>query len=822
MLRIIVDKDWCYPGRSDIRVGDSQSYVESRLLLDELKAGYRQELILLISPVYSIYYEDLQNIPGWSHWIDYTLKELLAECGIALSPDDEAFLFNLELEKQEIAQFILQYNINNDLKENLLSFLFWQGHNISTFPDKREAIIWLEQCIENNQVNWVETGKRKLLIDSLPVVARSSLLVYLLDANDMNHFQIMVKSVIGGFLFNDYSRSDQATIRARINFYWDEGFDRELIEYLINQYPLFLEEINHLIASIKDSLSLFESERLGTFLRQSKGFLNEEWNWVWNLVIEELEKSLDITRELQSIKAWSGIERKQIDTLLKALELVGYIKSEPLPETFDEWVEFYCAGYLKYFPGLERKNNVLQALHELNNNNEKILNSVIKMIEDYNTNVELHYQSFLLDNYPELLVKNNTNLRVPHEVKAYAAENKVFYWVIDGLRWELWEIIRRLMESNGYFLENKEEACVTMIPSVTSISRLAVIAGQNYASLLNQKENGIYPFAIFDEAKQAQRFYEPYKLAFKNGDIGDIDALLTEDAQLYIFVYSQTDSIFHVAGDVTVQVMEALLANIVNKLVEKLKKYDDLVLVIATDHGSIKVKNKPQLNFVTDQNLEVEQIANSIVLFADQYDETLMSEVKLNSNLDLWNVIWREQSAKYGLPSRDYRGKEVYAWMFPRAPYYVGKKSGSYTHGALSMQETIIPYGFFRKAVVDYDNLMIELGSYELLMMENSYLDFFIFNPNVFSLKEIKINMQKTGADAVIYDIAPKHRRKVRIYFLLKESYCEGTQFDDVLTVQVNYLQNNREQLFNISAEAKLPKAKAINREMAAKRTLDF
>lgn len=824
MLHIIIDRDWCYQGHVDLRVGDSQSYVQSRLLLDELKAGHRQELTILVSLAYRVYYEDLHNIPGWSHWKDYTLKELLIERGIILSSDDQAFLFDLDIEKQEMTQFILQYDINNDLKQNLLSFLFWQGNNISTFSNKYEVIGWLEECVQNDRISWNEPEKRKLLIESLPTAVRSPLLVYLLAANDVGQFRSMVKAIIGGFLFSAYSKSDQATIKTRMNLYWEEGFDQELIEYLINKYPVILEEINLLIASIKDSLSLFESERLGTFLRKSKGILDEEWGWVWNYIVMAFGHSLniDIVRELQTIKDWLVVERKQIDILIRALELVEYIKNEQLPENFDEWVEFYCASYLKFFPGLERENNILQALHELNNNNEGFLTVVIKLIEDYQIRVEQQYQSFLLDNYPELLMQKKTNLRVPHEVKAYAADNKVFYWVIDGMRWELWEIVRRLLEANGYFLENKEEACLAMIPSVTSIARLAGIAGQSYASLLSQKGKGMYSFGIFDEAKQAQRFYEPYNLAFKIGGIDDIDALLLKEAQIYIFIYSQTDSIFHAAGDVNLKVMEALLAELVNKLVNKLKKHDDLVLVISTDHGSIKVKNKPQLSFVNDQNLQMEQIANSIVLFAEEYDDGLMSELKLNPNLDLWQVIWREQSENYGLPCRDYRGKEIYAWMFPRVPYYVGKKSGNYTHGALSMQETIIPYGFFRKTVVDYHDLMIELGSYELLMMGNSYLDLFIFNPNVFSLKEIKINMQKTGAETFVYDISPKTRRKIRIYFLLKESYCEGIKFEDVLTIKVNYLQNNREQLFNISAEAKLPKAKAINQEMAAKRSLDF
>ena len=143
----------------------------------------------------------------------------------------------------------------------------------------------------------------------------------------------MVKAIMGGFLFSAYSKSDQATIRARMNLYWDEGFEQELIEYLISKYPVVLEEINNLIATIKDSLSLFESERLGTFLRQSKGFLDEEWGWVWNYIVISLDNSLDIARELQTIKACSVVERKQIDTLLRALELVENI-NERLPENF--------------------------------------------------------------------------------------------------------------------------------------------------------------------------------------------------------------------------------------------------------------------------------------------------------------------------------------------------------------------------------------------------------------------------------------------------------------------------------------------------------
>lgn len=51
------------------------------------------------------------------------------------------------------------------------------------------------------------------------------------------------------------------------------------------------------------------------------------------------------------------------------------------------------------------------------------------------------------------------------------------------------------------------------------------------------------------------------------------------------------------------------------------------------------------------------------------------------------------------------------------------------------MDETIIPYGIFRKQQSDFKELMIELTSISLKLDEACYLDIVVYNPNNFGIK---------------------------------------------------------------------------------------
>ena len=58
-----------------------------------------------------------------------------------------------------------------------------------------------------------------------------------------------------------------------------------------------------------------------------------------------------------------------------------------------------------------------------------------------------------------------------------------------------------------------------------------------------------------------------------------------------------------------------------------------------------------------------------------------------------------------------------------------------FVHGGLSMEETIIPYGIYRKQPAVFNELIVTIGDSYLFLNEISYFDLIIYNPNNYGIK---------------------------------------------------------------------------------------
>ena len=130
-----------------------------------------------------------------------------------------------------------------------------------------------------------------------------------------------------------------------------------------------------------------------------------------------------------------------------------------------------------------------------------------------------------------------------------------------------------------------------------------------------------------------------------------------------------------------------------------------------------------------------EQHGNSIKLFGSFFNQNILNELKGSIDKDKFYSIWRDDLNKYGLPQSTIN-EEIYGWVFPKYNYYYGTKPSGFNHGGFSMDETIIPYGIFRKQQSDFKKLMIELISTNLKLDEICYLDVVVYNPNNFGIKK--------------------------------------------------------------------------------------
>ncbi len=138
------------------------------------------------------------------------------------------------------------------------------------------------------------------------------------------------------------------------------------------------------------------------------------------------------------------------------------------------------------------------------------------------------------------------------------------------------------------------------------------------------------------------------------------------------------------------------------------------------------------------------------------------------------------------------------------------------------MEETIIPYGIYRKQPAVFNELIVTTGDSYLFLNEISYFDLIIYNPNNYGIKKIKINLPNLDISEEVTDLLSKEKRKVRFQFMLKDSYCKGEKLKETLKLEVYYLNNSAKQFYRISEKVERSIVSSINKEISEKRTLDF
>jgi len=339
---------------------------------------------------------------------------------------------------------------------------------------------------------------------------------------------------------------------------------------------------------------------------------------------------------------------------------------------------------------------------------------------------------------------------------------------------------------------------------------------------MEEKNEEEYRFNLHNEEKHLKRNFPNYNIAYRNGGIDEIDELLKEKADIYTLIYSQNDAIFHATNTMKVEVMEPLLRDLINRLIKKINEYDEMIIVVATDHGSTMLDYRKMIILDIPDIIEIEQHGNCILLKSEFFHENTYKEIKgkFNNSIE-WHIIWREDSYEYGLPDV-INNKSVYAWLFPKNGYYYGRQAKGFTHGGLSMEETIIPYGIFRKQPVDFKDLVITLGDIYLFKNELSYIDIIIFNPNNYGIKKIYITLPTLGITKEIKDLSSNEKSKIRFEFLLKDSYCSDNRLKETVKFEISYINERKEQFFKIFEKVEEKVVSSINREISNKRTLDF
>ncbi len=290
---------------------------------------------------------------------------------------------------------------------------------------------------------------------------------------------------------------------------------------------------------------------------------------------------------------------------------------------------------------------------------------------------------------------------LPHVEK----EVPTFFIIIDNLRFDQWKAIQPIFAESFRILE--EESFYSILPTATQYSRNAIFAGLLPADIekqfpvqwKNDEEQG--GKNLFEEdflrAQLKRLKRDDIKLSYtkivNNNDgqtlVNNIHNLLVND--LNVIVYNFVDMMSHARTEM--EVLKELASDEISyrsltkswfehsPLHQALKKISDkkIKIVLATDHGTVKVKNPCKVigDKLTTSNLRYKH--------------------GRNLNYEPKNVLAFKDPREAGLPVPTVNSSFIFAkednfLCYPNNyNHYVNYYKNTFQHGGISMEEMIIP-----------------------------------------------------------------------------------------------------------------------------------
>lgn len=369
------------------------------------------------------------------------------------------------------------------------------------------------------------------------------------------------------------------------------------------------------------------------------------------------------------------------------MEINEQMNSSP---SYLEWIEIY--------------KQLINWELSLTETQSPLLESLLVQKQEANTlfsrYVKVNYENWILGDKGPCMSHQLLNEKVFPIIEQ---GEKVFFVLIDNLRFDQWIVIKNLLGNSFNVTEN---AFYSILPTVTQYARNAIFAGKMPSQI--QKE---YPHLWKDEAeegskneseaelleKQLQQLEDNFSYSYnKLSSSSQVDKLLSAISnltanKLNVIVVNFVDMLSHARTDSKMirelASDEAAYRSLTyswvkhSGMIELLKKIGKTgaKIVLTSDHGTIKVKKPLKIVGERDINTNLRyKVGRNI-----QYDRKKVYDVLKPENL--------------GLPSPNISTKYIFACgddFFAYANefnHHVSYYTDTFQHGGISLEEMIVP-----------------------------------------------------------------------------------------------------------------------------------
>jgi hypothetical protein len=851
IFRLVKDKFKLYDSLTEedytIIVNDDKSYVKSRIMIERIKEKNRFETIEIVikNDNYFKLYQDIEELGDLTKLMEVDPLKDFKEKFSYKTPSfiSAQFLIDNNL-LEEVENFNHYYNVDYDFKTNLLLYRL-QLKDLNFLSNKSNLLKFIFdypkkiKSLKNNysvfeifsdkvltKINENDLGQNieeTIINDDL-----DNYLEFLLASHIFSHYQEHNFNMFLGDLDYDYKN---------LSSYYRLAKEEELVKFYNQLYlnsEIFAKKVNNYLKSKQDKVGVFAGQfGYSKYLDNISGYLDYELDYLIKGLLKDL-----ISKEVDKyhLSLLSKIEKKfsplfnfeealkKFNMFKKLIKLLSKIKNiTNKANDFTDWTTFYREEYLNLNNNLEEEKNIFNIIEKLSDKYSLNLSSIRLEVENELNKINRQYEGYLINNY-EFLLGSGENLGVCsklEEIKRIMnCGMPVVMIVIDAMRWDIWNIISSIFEKYGFVITNEqEEITLSLIPSVTNISRHSLFAGMHYNNLQQKKLSGQFTHSIHNEEKHLKRYFSHNKVAFAKGGKKAFKDLMTEKADLYSFIFTEGDEMFHGFKDINSKLITVLFENQIKNIAETISESDQLAqarIVVTTDHGSVKIDQHESYNldknfkdYLKSKDLRIDSHGRYLKVYGEDFIEDEYQEVKkylLEMEKDYWHIIDRDTMKNFYLPKVDIGG-ENYFWLISRYGYYPGACKGDYTHGGLSMSETIIPFAILEKKESAFNIPELQLLQSELIAEKESQLELLLINNNSYPLRNLVLVFTHFGIVEEVGIISS----------------------NDSLTLQINLLPNKSgkieekvDLIFNFAGKRKqLNKSLSLTVEDSSKTRID-
>ncbi|TDX53235.1 PglZ domain-containing protein [Orenia marismortui] len=838
-----------------IIVNNDYSYARSRVIIERIKSNYSLEKIKIIiqKEDYFNLYRDIEELGILSVVEDINPKNVfVADFHYQLPAHISAeFLIENNL-LENTKEFNSFYNQNFDFESNLLLYKL----RIDNFNSLSQTVDILK-FILNNKSRLENLNNSYFIFDLFVDKIISKLDNFILETNIINaiknkRIEEYFDFLLTGYIFSKYKKhhfkrflSDREYNDYDLDFYYQLTNNSEHEEFyncLYQQKTNLIKILSNYLKTQEGKMDVFtDSFEYIKYLDNVSGFLEYELDYLIKNLLRNINseglKDLHLSLISKAENTFKNLLEEDVFNsrfnLFKRLahSLNKLNNNVFVKDNFKSWSDFYTQEYIVINNNLEENKNIFSIVEGLADHYKIELVAIKARVDKQIREINREYEDFLYHNYKTLLSSSEGHgaYEKLNMIREIINQNKpVIMIVIDAMRWDIWKIVSGIFEKYGYIITNENrQVNLSLVPSVTDISRRSLFAGVKYNKLVNKKLKKDYTYSINDEQKHLKNYFFNKKVAFASGGKKDFRTMIKEQSDIYSFIFTEADEMFHGFKDINKDIITALFENQIKNIAESISKYnylDQAKIVVATDHGSVKISEQKVHNlnnsfksYLDDKDIKTKSHGRYLKIYSDHFNPKVYREIKdyISKEDDYWYIINKEEMSDFYLPELDMDGHN-YFWLISKYGYYPKGTRGEYTHGGFSMSETIIPFTVLERKKVDFINPELRLENSNLVSNQKSKLSLILINNNDYPLRNLKLKFKLFGVNEEIDYIPSNEVKKIDINLLPSTS----GRIQENIEVGFNVVDNRRSFYKEVELNVEDSSKERINKSLKKSREL--